>query len=121
MIIDKTERRVLEVGVYGATIASIVEVEGLYGPELQFNFAVFLGEAVKAPTSTGSWPTVVEDTVEMRGWAKQILSNDSKLGRWMKNLLGEIPTRLNTEDLIGKPCVIEVTKRSHASGIQSIR
>jgi len=97
MIIEKTTYTVLDTGVYPATVDSIEEATGQYGPQLRVRFDLGNGTYLSA-------------------WASQALSDKSKLGKWTKAILGNIPSALDTSTLIGKPCRLSVAIKTRDDG-----
>ena len=93
----KLQQRVYEpiaMGEYPATVTAITSTEGQFGPELQFDFTL-------------------ADTAQtrIRAWAGATLSPKSKLGRWVQAILGKLPRELDTDELIGKRCIVAVLNK----------
>ena len=89
MKIEKTVYEVLETGTYTATVKSVAMVEGQFGPQLEWQFAL-------------------DGDNTMKAWCSKNYSAKSKLTRWAAALLGQAPETLDTDDLIGKPCRLSI-------------
>jgi len=92
----KLTRKVYETvapGLYAAKIKEIEEQDHEeYGPQIHFTFEL-----------EGS-------DVTLQAWASAKLTNKSKLGAWVENILGSpLPEELDIESLEGKACNILVT------------
>jgi hypothetical protein len=99
VIIEKTIYTVLETGVYPATVESIEETSGQFGPQLKVKFDLGGDNHISA-------------------WASQALGEKSKLGKWTRAILGNIPETLDTASLIGKPCRLSVTVKTRDDGTE---
>ncbi len=99
MIIEKTVYTVLDTGVYPATVESIEETTGQFGPQLKVKFDLGNDNSLSA-------------------WTSQALSDKSKLGQWTKAILGAIPETLDTSTLIGKPCRLSVVLKAKDDGTE---
>lgn len=99
MIIEKTIYTVLDTGVYPATVDSIEEATGQFGPQLKIKFDLGNNNYLTA-------------------WTSQSLSDKSKLGQWTKAILGGLPDSLDTNALIGKPCRLSVVIKARDDGTE---
>ena len=99
MLIEKTVYTALDTGVYNAVVESIEETTGQFGPQLKIRFD--LG-----------------DNNYLSAWASQSLSDKSKLGKWTRAILGNIPDTLDTSALIGKPCRLSVVTKTRDDGTE---
>ena len=100
MKLQKKTYELLETGTYAATVDRVEEVEGKYGQQLRFVLAL-------------------EDSdVTLSAWCSATYSDKSKLSRWVKAILGELPDELDTEALVGKPCRVTVVIRAKEDGTQ---
>lgn len=97
MKITKREFVTLETGTYPATVASLIETEGKFGPQLQWEFAL-------------------EGDSTIRGWCSTSLSTKSTLYKWTRSLLGSVPDELDTDTLAGMPCRLSVVVKTHDDG-----
>ena len=89
----------LEPGDYAACVVSVAPQDGRYGPQVRLTFGL-------DATHEG-----------LLAWAPVKLSPRTKLGRWTVALLGELPeAELETNDLLGRPCVVRVGLREAADG-----
>lgn len=100
MKIEKKEYVVLDTGTYTATVASIEQTDGQYGPQLQWDFRL-------------------EDGSSQRAWCSQSLTPKSKLFAWAKALLGEVPDSIDTDDLLGLPCRLSIVMRTREDGSET--
>lgn len=103
MKLHKSEFVVLDTGTYAATVKGIEETTGQFGPQLQWEFLLDDGSST------------------LRTWSSQSLSAKSKLGRWTRAILGDIPEELDTQDLIGKPCRLSVVIKAREDGSETNR
>ena len=97
MKIEKTVYETLETGTYAATVVSIALVEGQFGPQLEWMFAL-------------------DGDNTMKAWCSKNYSGKSKLTRWAAALLGQAPELLDTDDLIGKPCRLSIVLKAREDG-----
>lgn len=88
--IHRVEHVVRDPGRYEAVVATVELVEGKFGEQFMFRFTL-------------------DDGQELRAWCNSKLSDKSKLGRWVAGLLGSVPADLDTDDLIGRPCCLNVS------------
>lgn len=88
----------LPTGEYQAIVGAVSSTTGQFGPELQFDF-------------------LLEDAnqTQLRAWAGAVFSAKSKLGRWVRALLGELPLTLDTDKLVGKSCTLVVLAKTRVS------
>lgn len=87
MIIKRQEYKTVKPGWYEAVVSDVEEVEGQYGPQIRLRFDIGGG-------------------VSVLGWANASLGPRSKLTKWVKGILGEVPDILDTADLVGRRCRI---------------
>ena len=88
--IHKVERTTRDPGRYEAVVTSVEPAEGQFGEQFMFRITL-------------------DDGQELRAWCSAKLSDKSKLGRWVAVLLGSVPADLDTDDLIGRPCCLNVS------------
>ena len=98
---------VFPAGEYPAKITNIEKVDGQFGEQLKFTFTL-------QPNEDG-------EKRELIGWTSFVFSNRSKLYKLVRSALfngGKIPRgyTLDTDELLGKPVVLVVTKRLNDSG-----
>ena len=79
----------VEPGTYDAILSKTEDSTGQFGPQVMFSFD--LGE-----------------NRILRAWASGKLSPKSKMGGWVKALLGELPDELDTAALVGTKCRVKV-------------
>jgi hypothetical protein len=99
MKIQKVSYEPVEPGVYTGTIQDVSEAEGRFGLQLRFTIAL-----------DG------EDSYRLVAWCNPVLSPKSKLFRWVRAIMGEVPDVLDTNSLIGKPCRVTVSTRQGENG-----
>ena len=99
MKLDKKEYTILDTGTYAATVATIEQVEGKFGNQLQWDFRL-------------------EDGSTQRAWCSTSLTPKSKLFLWAKALLGEVPDTLDTDDLLGMPCRLSILSKTKEDGME---
>ena len=98
IVIEQTVYEPIPVGLYPATIESIeLENDGKFGPQILFKFKL---------DPFGDYP----DGKEMRAWASKKFSQKSKLYKWTRNILGNIPAEynFNSADLLNKRVLLSV-------------
>lgn len=103
--LTKQTKKLLPGGTYRAKIDSIIETKGQFGPQLEFDFRIH-------ESLTGTGPSTV-----VHAWAKAVLAEDSKLGLWVKAILGSVPEDLDTDKLIGLQCLVELGQAISKSGL----
>lgn len=98
-VVQKTEFEVYDTGTYLATVASIRQVDGQFGPQFQWDFDV-------------------EPDGQIRGWTGITMSSKSKFGQWVRGILGEIPDEVDTDKLVGLPCRLSVVIKTREDGTE---
>lgn len=92
-------------GLYPVRVTKIEETVGQFGPQLQVDFEVDGGE---------------HDGRQLRSWASAKLTSRSKLGNWVRALLGleMFPPgyELDTDALVGKTATAAVDKVTRTDG-----
>jgi hypothetical protein len=88
--------RDIQEGAYNAKVSQIKEDQGPFGPFLRLTFTIVAGELKNYKFSGVVKPTDLKQ---------------SKFYRWVTNILGQQPADdLDTNDLIGKECLILLSK-----------
>ncbi len=108
---------IVEPGTYSAIVKEITEeAEGMYGPQLRFQFVVLDDDSD-------------ETDQQIRGWASAKWGEKTKLFKWAKSILGSkkcAPNQpIDTDKLLGKKCDLVVAARkkqdgSMGSGIEDV-
>jgi hypothetical protein len=98
---------VIPAGEYPAKITNIEKDDGRFGEQLKFTFNL-------QPGDNG-------ERRELIGWTSYVFSTRSKLYKWVRAALfdgGQIPRGyvLDTDDLLGKPVILVVTKKLSEEG-----
>jgi len=96
--LKRTVVELLDTGRYLATVKGIETAEGKYGEQLAWEFRLDDSDAT------------------LRAWCSMTMSAGSKCGQWVRALLGDIPESLDTGDLIGLPCVLDVASLPKTNG-----
>jgi len=96
-----TLRETLEAGQYPAHVTAIEMEAGQYGEQFRWTF-----------TLMGS------DERELGAWSSATFSPSSKFCAWATVLLGHTPKNLDTDELLNKPCVLDVTKHVSDKGAE---
>ena len=106
-IIEYKEQPVIPMGQYHALITEVKEeLEGQFGPQLQYSFKITSGEHVGT---------------NLLGWSSQKFSKKSKMKKWATAALersfspGEM---VDTNDLVGKPVQIGVITDTKDDGAE---
>lgn len=102
--VEQTVYEVLPTGEYPASINQIEEVEGQFGDQLKFEFAIQGGE---------------HDGTTLLGWASKKFSNKSKLYKWTKAAFGaDIPPNydFDSDDLLDRKIVLTVVVNTKDDG-----
>ena len=99
MIIEKVTWEVMDVGTYPARVLDVTREESQYGPQLRLRFRLESGDTVA-------------------GWVGAKLSERTKLGAWVRALLGEVPDSLHTESLLDRECRVVVGVKTRPDGSQ---
>jgi hypothetical protein len=95
MKIEKTVYQTVPAGQYVAKVAEIEErADGAFGPYLLIKFEL----------ADGNY-----DGIAISGATSAKYSNKSKLGRWTRNIIGSMPDMLDTDALVGRKCLLDVT------------
>lgn len=91
----------IEADFFRARLSEIKEGSGAYGPYLRLIFTIIQGELKHYRFS---------------GIVKPSLIRQGKFYRWATNILGEEPAvEFCTEDMIGKECIISLSKQPRKS------
>lgn len=90
IVIERKTYEILEPGVYPAIVESIEPAEGVYGPQLKWQFVLLDHDG--------------EDEKRILAWSSQTLTAKSKLNEWATAILGAAPDRLDLDDLINRRC-----------------
>lgn len=102
--IEQSKYEAVDPGIYPATISSIAEEDGKFGPQIKF---IFTFEA-----DGGEERTLI-------GWTSKRFSKKSKLYAWTTSLLGAVPDdyAFDSDDLLGKQVLLVVGQRYGADGM----
>ena len=98
--IEKTVYETMDPGIYAGTIRSITATEGKFGPQLEWDI------------------NIVGSDYSQRTWTGAVLSDKSKLGKYVRNILGEIPEELDTDDLVGMAVRVNVIIKVQDDGTE---
>lgn len=96
----------IPLGSYSATVQEIAEAEGKFGPQFRWTFD--LGEVEDVDGN-------LEDRT-LVGYTSQALTPKSKLWTWTAALGVDPSLGLDTEDLIGKRVILDVTLEPRRDG-----
>jgi len=107
MHLDPKEFSLIPTGSYPATIQSLEEAEGKFGP--QFRWMFDLGRIVDVDE--------VEDEKLLVGYTGQELGSKSKLWAWVAATGLDPAEGIDTEDLIGRRVVLDVTIEPRKDGL----
>ena len=83
-------------GMHKARLSEIHEGHGVYGPYLCLVFTVIDGEF---------------KDFRFSGLVQPALIRQGRFYKWVTNILGHEPNEISTEDLIGKICMIYLSKK----------
>lgn len=103
LTVKKSEYKAIDGGLYFADIEELEDVDGKYGPQLQFNLTIVGGE---------------QDGHTLRAWANPTLSTRSKLYRWLDQLKFELGlgATIDLDTLVGQRILIKVEKNERDDG-----
>lgn len=105
----KESTGMLDPGVYSAVVSEITEVEGQFGPQLQFQFVILDGDGAKTDG-------------QIRGWCSAKWGTKTKLLDWSRALLkSKCPAEkspIDTDLLLGRKCDLLVESKLRANGEQ---
>lgn len=96
--LERTVVELVDTGRYASTVKAIETAEGKYGDQLAWQFRLDDSDA------------------ELRAWSSTTMSSGSKCGQWVRALLGDIPETLDTDDLVGLHCVLDVASLPKTNG-----
>ena len=101
--IQMTESTVIAPGLYMAAVQDVEHDDGQYGPQFRWTFALDGG-------------------VELTAWSsvKAKYTRKAKTAQWVRAVLGNVDSnaRVSLDDVIGKPCQVEVTVETSGEGEQ---
>lgn len=83
--------------MHKARLSEIREGHGLYGPYLRLIFTVTEGEF---------------KYYKFSGIVRPTLIRQGRFYKWVTNILGHEPDDLSTDDLIGKTCMIYLSRKN---------
>lgn len=102
----KVNFKEIEEGLYKAMICQISEDSGPYGPFLRIVFTITDGELKHYRFS---------------GFIKPSNLKQGKFYRWVVNILGKEPQHeFYTEELIGKECVVSLSKQKRCYAVTEV-
>jgi len=104
--LEPKEYTMIPMGSYPATVAAIEEAEGTFGPQLRWTLN--LGEVEDVDGNT-------EDRT-LVGYTGQVLSNKAKLWGWVQATGLDPADGLNSDDLVGRRVVLDVTIEPRKDG-----
>ena len=84
-------RKPLKTGIYPAVVVEVKPVETRFGAQLEWRFQL-----------------EDEGRHTVRAFSSTAYTPKSKLARWVKACLGELPAELDTERLAGTACRVEL-------------
>lgn len=95
----------IEPGIYTGKIATIEQVDGVYGEQLKFTFLL---------DPFGDY----EAGKQLTAWTSMKFSQKSKLYTWTMALLGKLTPDydFDSDDLLGKPCQVVVGNKFTPDG-----
>jgi hypothetical protein len=84
-------RKPLKSGIYSAVVVEVKPVETRFGAQLEWRFRL-----------------EDEGKRTVRAFSSMAYTSMSKLARWVRACLGELPAELDTERLAGTACRVEL-------------